>query len=308
MATPDPRTNTGTLLVTGAHGFIGRRIAARWLDHGWKVRGLVRRDEPLDGVELVIGDVADEAVVGDAVAGVDLVVHTAAYFQDDFDEAVKVNVDGTRAVARAALAEGVARFVHLSTCGVYDLVDVLEVTEDTPVWPFRSDGGPVYGVTKAQAEREVEDAMREGLPAVILRPPNVLGADRLNAWSHQIAVVLKEGKLKLPGAGTNTWPWVHVDNLLHAIELAALHDAAVGETFTVVDGHTTWGDYVSIFANWLGVQPGVREVRPPYDTFHGRFRTDKLRSTLPYEPAKTFDDAVEATKRHLIAEGILTSA
>lgn len=293
------------VLVTGAHGFIGGRVVKRLADRGYRVRGLVRREGDLPKVETVRGDVTDRGAMQRVVEGVDAVVHCAAEFGSDFEQAKRVNVEGTRHLAEAALSQGCERFVHLSTCGVYDLVGREVVEEATPTWAWDPATHLVYGVTKAQAERELREVARDGLDVVILRPPNCLGPDELNSWSYHIALAAQDGRLEAAGAGSNTWPYVVIDNLLDAIDLALEHPGAAGETYTVVDGHTTWGEYAGIFASWLGTSLKTREPRAPYDFFTGRFSSEKIRRELGYEGAKTFDQVMQETRAFLVGRGVL---
>jgi nucleoside-diphosphate-sugar epimerase len=296
------------VLVTGAHGFIGAHLVERLLVEGYVVRALVRRADAVAGAELVVGDVADAAVVDEATRGADAVVHCAANFDDDFGEATRVNVTGTRLLAEAALAHACRRFVHVSTCGVYALDGLELVDESTPLWPFDAESPLVYGVTKAEGERALQEVAALGLPTVVLRPPNVLGADPSNPFALRIAELVRDGGVALPGAGDNTWPYVHVDNLLDVILLALRRPEAVGRSYSVVDGHTTWGGYVGIFASWLGVSLGQRDVRSVYDTFRGRFSTTRLRDELGYAPRLSFDDAMAATRALLEDSGVVEPA
>ncbi len=151
------------VLVTGVHGFIGARLASRLTDRGYRVRGLVRREVEVPGVELVRGDVTDRDAMERAVVGVDAVVRCVADFGSDFEQAKSVNVDGTRYLADAAMRQDCERFVHLSTCGVYDLVRRNLVEESTPIWAWDSTSELVYGVKKAQAERVLHRVAAEGL-------------------------------------------------------------------------------------------------------------------------------------------------
>lgn len=240
-----------------------------------------------------------------AVDGVDAVVHCVADFGSDFEQAKRVNVDGTRYLAEAALRQDCERFVHLSTCGVYDLVGRELVEETTPIWAWDSTSELVYGVTKAQAERELHRVAAEGLGVVILRPPNVLGPDELNSWSYHIALRARAGELAIGGDGRYTWPYVVIDNRLDAILLALEHPRAIAETYTVVDGHTTWGAYAGIFAEWVGMPLVARELRAPYDLFEGRFSTDKIRRELGYVGDKSFDEVMEETRAFLASRGVL---
>jgi nucleoside-diphosphate-sugar epimerase len=295
------------VLVTGAHGFIGARLVQRLLTGGSRVRALVRRADAVPHAEMVVGDIADPETVREATADVDAVVHCAAYDGSDFAEARHVNLDGTRALAEAALGAGCRRFVHLSTCGVYALEGLDLVDEATPMWPYDAQSPLAYGVTKAEAERALLAVAVRGLPTVVLRPPNVLGPDPLNPFALRIAELLRDGAFRLAGEGDATLPYVHVDNLLDAIETSLRRPEAVGRTYTIVDGHTTWAAYVGIVAGWLGVDVPQRDVdvRDPYDTFRGRFVTDRIRDELGYVPRLSLGDALKATRVFLEERGVV---
>lgn len=315
---------SSSVLVTGATGFLGRFLVDRLLALGSRVRGLVRSEAELPGVEQVAGDLADPASLDAAVAGVDAIVHTAASFSLSFQESAATNLGGTSALLEAALAHGVGRFVHISTCGVYDLVGVDVVTEDTPRWPYTDDTDPffatlkpgggevyayVYGRVKAQAERAVEAAQARGLPAVILRPCNILGPGPRSPFGHAIPRAVVDGKVGVYGDGNNTWPVVSVHNLVDAIELALVADAAVGRAYTVVDDHTTWREYIERIAAWAGIDE-VREDPPdwPYDTWQGRFDTARIRDEIGYQPKVGYDRAMEEIRAHLVEAGIVSGA
>jgi dTDP-4-dehydrorhamnose reductase len=131
------------LLVTGGCGYLGRELLARAPAHGWSVRGTWHERPPAGEAEWVRADVRDAAAMGEAVAGVDEVVHTACRQGEEEGE---VNADGSEVVARAC--EG-RRLVHLST----DLVfrgDRGRYREEDEPDPVNS-----YGRSKAEAERRV---------------------------------------------------------------------------------------------------------------------------------------------------------
>lgn len=116
-------------LVTGSTGLLGSNLTRALLAEGWQVRAVVRSPHKaaqqlgdLD-VEIVQGDLADIDGLCAHLDGVDVVFHTAAYFREYFGdedhEAMlqALNVDATVALARAAHAAGVRRFVHTSSSG-----------------------------------------------------------------------------------------------------------------------------------------------------------------------------------------------
>src|SRR6185369_4952435 len=114
-----------TILITGATGRVGSRLAARLRGGPDEVRILVRdraKAEPLiaQGAQAVVGNVTDPSVIEEAVKGVDSIVHLVTIFRSlpgqDIDE---VNVAATARLARTALRAGVSRFVYCSTNQVY---------------------------------------------------------------------------------------------------------------------------------------------------------------------------------------------
>jgi len=161
------------ILVTGATGKVGSRLATRLAQRGDRVRALVReraRGEALGaaGVELVEGDLLDAASLAPAVRGIDAVVHCAAFFRGATPEQAHATNDlGTQHLARAAQAAGVKRFVFTSTGLVYGAADVV-ANEDTPCAPELA-----YPVSKLAAERFLL-ALPE-LSTYVLRLPFVYG-------------------------------------------------------------------------------------------------------------------------------------
>src|SRR5512143_1477222 len=108
------------ILVTGATGKVGSRLALRLARRGDSVRALVRdpaRATALrEHVELVRGDLLDAPSLEAAVRGGDAIVHCAAFFRGATPEqAHAVNDLGTQHLASAARAASVKRFVFTST-------------------------------------------------------------------------------------------------------------------------------------------------------------------------------------------------
>jgi nucleoside-diphosphate-sugar epimerase len=272
------------------------------------LRGLVRREVSVPGVEMVVGDMLEPASLELAVAGIDVVVHTAVDESGDVALGRRVNEGGTRALAEAALAAGCRRFVHISTCAVYALEGIDVVTEETPLWPEERIAELTYGVTKALGERALADVAARGLGVVILRPPNVLGAHERCIFCETLATGVRDGKIGYALEGASTWPYVHVENLIDAVEAAVDVDAPPGRAYTVVDGHTTWRAFLEDYAGWYGVEVARRDVRGVYDHFRGRFATERARSELGYHPRRSYADAMAETWAFLRARGLVPEA
>ena len=162
------------ILVTGATGKVGSRLAKRLAQRGDNVRALVRdaaraTDLREAGVELVVGDLLDEGSLAGVARGVDAVVHCAAFFRGATPEqAHAVNDRGTQHLASAARAASVKRFVFTSTGLVYGGQNGAFANEDAPCTP-----NAAYPVSKLAAERFL--LALEGIDVRILRLPFVYG-------------------------------------------------------------------------------------------------------------------------------------
>jgi nucleoside-diphosphate-sugar epimerase len=162
------------ILVTGATGKVGSRLA-KWLaQRGDQVRALVRDPTRAAAlrehrIELVQGDLLDASSLAAAVRGVDAVVHCAAFFRGATPEqAHAVNDVGTRHLAGAARAASVKRFVFTSTGLVYGSNGGRLAREDAPCAPTAA-----YPVSKLAAERFL--LAIEGFDVRVLRLPFVYG-------------------------------------------------------------------------------------------------------------------------------------
>jgi nucleoside-diphosphate-sugar epimerase len=162
------------ILVTGATGKVGSRLARRLAQRGDHVRALVR-DRARAGelrahkVELVDGDLLDAGSLAAAVHGIDVVVHCAAFFRGaTAEQAHAVNDLGTQHLASAARAAAVRRFIFTSTGLVYGATEGRLVDEDAACAPTAA-----YPVSKLAAERFL--LALDGLDVRVLRLPFVYG-------------------------------------------------------------------------------------------------------------------------------------
>ncbi len=162
------------ILVTGATGKVGSRLAKRLAQRGARVRALVRDatragDLQAAGIELALGDLLDADSLSSAVRGVDTVVHCAAFFRGATPEQAHATNDlGTQHLASAACAAAVKRFIFTSTGLVYGSNGGRLAREDDACLPTAA-----YPVSKLAAERFL---LAQGeLDVRVLRLPFVYG-------------------------------------------------------------------------------------------------------------------------------------
>jgi len=272
----------GRVLVTGATGFIGSRVAeVLALRDGWDVRAVVHNPGNASRlarlpVEMVQADLRDDAAVQRIVQGCDAVVHCAigtAWGQRR--EIFAVTVDGTRKLADAALRAGVRRLIHFSTMSVYgDVSEMRGVLDESR--PMRPTRGSEYGESKAEAERVIQRAAARGLSACIFRPARVFGPFSRTFVVNPLSA-MKLGGFEWLGSPDVPCDMVYVDNVVESVARALeAEDAAVrGQCFNIGDGDPmTWREFYDRLASPFGLDLGNVPVKPPrFQQRPGRIRS-----------------------------------
>jgi len=165
--------------ITGASGHLGNCLCKRLLQDGVQIKALLHNhpdDLENHGIELIRGDVRDRNAVAKLVEGADVVFHLAARIAINNrkrKEVYDVNVNGTRKVVEACLEKKVKRLVHVSSIHTLLMQDVNEKIDGSG--PLITDRRIAYEHSKAEGERIVHDAVKNGLDAVILTPTAIVG-------------------------------------------------------------------------------------------------------------------------------------
>ncbi len=251
------------VLVTGATGLIGRAVIRRLLAEGSTVRALARdpaRAGALLGAEVDIapGDMTDPARLRSVVQGCHAVFHFAAVLNEFQPPQFyrSVNVEGTRALAEAALAAGVERFLHASSVAVYGLRASGRIDESSPRVPC----GDSYGDTKLEAEELIRRmAAERGLPAVIVQPTQVYGAgDR--AWTSRPIELIRARRMLLVDGGRGLVSPIYIDDLAEGV-LAAARAGRAGRSYILCGPATiSIRELFDAYARMLGSKDGFPSV------------------------------------------------
>lgn len=212
MTTARPR-----FAITGATGFIGRRLCRRILREGGEVAALVRgtsahQDIAAPGVRLVTGDLLTGEGLREVVRGPDYVVHLAGLVKSPTEEGFRrSNEEGTRRLVAEVGAP--ASPPPLVLCS-----SLAAAGPSQPGRPRQEEDPPLpvsrYGRSKLAAEYAVRD-LSDRVPATIVRPPIVYGPGD-PAFVPSLLPMVRAGVVLKAGFGPRGYSLVHVDDLCEA--------------------------------------------------------------------------------------------
>jgi nucleoside-diphosphate-sugar epimerase len=228
--------------VTGGSGFVGRPLIQALVARGIAVTALARSEAAVAavaglGAEPCRGGLDDVTAMTLGMRGCDTVLHVAGHLAewDPYAVFYDANVVGTRNVVQAAQAAGAATLVAAGASAVVmgGPVPMHDIDEDLPLQ--RPGWGP-YIATKAEAERIVGAADRDGFRTVVVRPPLIWGAG-MPMLDAMVAAV-ESGRFALPDGGRQRMSTSHVDNVVEGLLLAAERGRG-GQAYFVADGDTS---------------------------------------------------------------------
>ena len=234
------------ILVTGATGFVGRRVVAALAAEGRAVRALVHSashahalpDHEGDAVE---GDVLSPATLEKACEGVDAVIHLVAVIRENSRATYQdVNHQGTRNILAAAKAAGVRKFVLASTIGA------------------SSDPGIPYLYSRWMGEQEVE---RSEVPYTIVRFS--VGFGEGDEFFNTIAALVKVAPIvPVAGDGKALFQPIAAEDAARCLVAALDSEALVGQTIEAGGpARLTYDEIVDLIAETLGAK--IRKLHAP---------------------------------------------
>lgn len=328
------------VLVTGATGFTGGRLAETLAARGHEVRALVRPSSvprfrqsaaARAGAALAEGDLGDAEAVRRACEGVDVVYHIAATYREagQPDSAYRrINVGGTLNVLEGARACGVRRVVHCSTGGVHGHIEHPPATEDAPFRP-----GDIYQETKLEAEEAARAfGARTGLDVVVARPIGIYGPGDTRFLKMFRGIARR--RFPVLGSGNVFYHLTFIDDLVEGFRLCGEVPAAAGRTYVLAGPrYTTLNELVALIAEELHVPPPAwrlpvwpfwtagllcemvcvpLRIEPPlyrrrvdFYTKSRAFDTTRARQELGYQPAVDLRDGIRRTIAWYREQGML---
>ena len=282
------------IFMTGASGYIGGSVAARFLEDGLKVRGLVRSQEKASlvlalGIDPVVGDLDDSALLMREALAADAVVNAASADHRPAAEAML-----------KALAGSGKAFIHTSGSSIVGQRDegryAPAIYDDhTPIEPSPA------RAARVALNRDILAASENGVRTVIIAPSLIYGAglgaspDSMQVpWLIDLA--RRTGGARHIGPGTNVWSNVHIRDLVELYVLA-LEKAPAGAFFYAENGENAMRDVCTAISRMLGfggstVDMSLAEAAgywgegPANDTMasNSRVRARRARAELGWAP------------------------
>jgi dihydroflavonol-4-reductase len=328
------------LVVTGATGFIGSRLALHAHRSGLDILAAGRIGSPSEaeraeelkaaGVRLAVGALQDRDYLRAVLSDRECVIHLAAAQHESHMPAAyfeEINVDGTRALLQTAREIGVRRFVYGSTIGIYGSSVNGILDEQSAPRPEN-----IYTQTKLEAEHVVNSFSKE-LETCVIRISETYGPSDYRLL--KLFRAIDNGHFVMLGSGMNRRQCMHVSDLIRVLLLATHHPQAASETFVVAGREVmTSNEMVHMIAAamqsrpprlhvplWpfnalarvfeltlprLGIQPPLHRRRLDFFSKSFVFSTAKAQTVLGFQPEIDFLSGAADTARWYRARGLLT--
>ena len=298
----------GTVLVTGGAGYVGAILVPKLLAAGYRVRVidlLLFGDDvlPVDAkLEVVKGDIRDQALVSREMRGIEAVIHLACISNDpsfELDPGLgkSINYDCFEPLVEISRRSGVRRFVYASTSSVYGVSDAPDVTEDHPLVPLTD-----YNKYKGMCEPILLRYQAPGFTTVIIRPATVCGYSprlRLDLTVNILTNLAVNKRAITIFGGTQKRPNIHIEDItdLYVDLLDRPDEHIAGKTYNAAYQNRTVADLGEIVRSMVTREmpelgPIAMETSPSNDLRSYHVSSDKIKRELGWTPERTIEDAV----------------
>ena len=261
------------ILLTGAHGFVGKALHQKLINHSVC---LISRGEIEDNKDKIFyKTISGSEDFTDCLDNIDLVIHTAARVhqmkdvsQNPLSDFMETNCHGTIKLAKHAAKAGVKRFIFISSLKVNG-------EETNSGARFRYDDkhntNDPYGISKAEAENGLMNiAANSNLEIVIIRPPLVYGPGVKANFESLLKISQKNLPLPL-GAINNKRSFVALDNLVDLINICIDHPNAANKVFLVSDdSDISTSDLLILMSNSFNKKSLLLNINPKVLKFIGK--------------------------------------
>jgi dihydroflavonol-4-reductase len=250
------------IAVTGANGHVGINLCRSLLTQGHQVKALNHRhDSGLKhiGVHQIKGDILVKESLQKLVSDTDVVIHLAAKISitGDRDDSVRnINVEGTRNILQAAMENHVKRFIHFSSIHAFEQEPLNEVLDESR--PLVTSKAFAYDMSKAEGERLVMAAARDGFDALVLSPTAIIGpADYEPSLIGKAMMDLHHRKV--PALVPGGYNWVDVRDVVDGC-ISAIEKGKRGEKYLLSGQWRSLRDIAGIIEKVTGEKATTLEI------------------------------------------------
>ena len=305
------------ILVTGGAGFIGSHIADILIERGHHVRvlddlsgGFIENVNPM--AEFIKGSILDKALVEQAINGVDIVYHLAAYAAEGLSHNIRKfnymnNLIGSINLINAAIKNKVKRFVFASSIAVYG------TSHGNP--PFKEEDPKLpedpYGIAKYAVELDLQSAYKKfGLEYTILRPYNVYGERQFigdpyrNVFGIFMNRIMQSKNPKIFGDGNQKRAFTYIGDVAPAIVNAGFSQKAKNEIINIGGGKVyTVNEIAEEVLSSMGSGLAKEHLPPRYEVKHAWCDNSKAGEILGYEDKTSLKEGVSKMASWAKAKG-----
>lgn len=267
------------VFLTGANGYLGKRVLEYFVKNKVKVVALVRSENSIDvlkekfpKVKFVLGDLNDKKVLSSVIQRGETIIHLAASVHGSAEEMNKSNIEGVKNLIEASKLKKVKKIIFLSSMAVRR--------------PFLDD----YSKSKLFGE---DLCLNSGIKSVILRPTIIFGGDDLNEGSFKNAVAqINMFPFFIPvfGSGKYSLAPVHVDDVAKAVFLASGKSFDKYGVFEIGGKVVNFNEFVKILKKKYNIRKFILHI----PLFLGKFAVFLLSKILK-NPPLTMEAFINAT-------------
>ncbi len=298
--------NFKNIFITGGDGYVGAVLVKRLLDHGAKVTVLdlmLYGDDVIDpnpNLNMVKGDIRDQALLNKLIPGHDLVIHLACISNDPSFElnpnlGKSINLDAFRPLVEISKACKVKRFIYASSSSVYGVKEEPNVTEDFTLEPLTD-----YSKFKADCEKILSEYQSPDFTTVTIRPATVCGyspRQRLDVVVNILTNLAYHKREISVFGGDQLRPNIHIEDMVDAYIalINADDDKIAGEIFNAGYVNYTVLQLAEMIKETIGDDVKLIQT-PTNDNRSYHVSSEKIYKKLNFKAKRSIQEAANDLK------------